>query len=980
MTGEAWGKLGQLSGFPDDAQLRRLLREAWKAWSDPARLSQSPLVNLLPSYYLALHGGDSGTALQAFLEEILERIRPPKITASPRDWRPYRSVFLRYVEGRSPEEARAQMYISSAEFYRSLQRAWAAMGRVWKEIVYQPEVPPCLESIPRPKNFIGRKEELAYFRRRLEEEHFVAICGMAGVGKSALAAELVHRDWVAPTLWMRFRPELNTNLETVLEGLAREMARLGQKEYWHFLQVDRKKDVPCSPDTYLHYLIYLLETGGYTVCLDDFHLAEHVPEIVALARALWESARQGRLWLVVTSRTPPTFAPGAVFPPLSGLGQDEAREFLVAEGLVDLPEEVFARVYEKTAGTPIFLQFFAAWARAFPCSERGLFVERMEREGEVDEYLMREVLGMVGADAVRILEPVAVLWGPIGADDERLHFLTEGEVKDPREIMARLLRFHLMLPLADGRLALHPLVQEYLTRRLRSQPGRWTKVHRQLAKYYQERREWSEAVYHWREAGEWETCRQVLTEHLPEVLDAGYGQMAADTFTRLLENSQDMRQRFALLAGREQVFDRLGEREKQQTDLETMYGLATLLKDNSLLSVVYSRRARYDGFTGEYRRAVQAARKGLNAARQSGNRQAEMENLIELGKNLRRLGKYRAAMLWGKQALSLAREIGDLQGEATVLNLLGGIYWDREKHTVAEKYWEQALAIERVLGHREHQATLLGNLGAVEYSQKDYLKARERCEQALTIQQAIGDRRGEAATWNNLGLVYCDIGEYGIALEHFERSLAIHRSIGSRWGEAFSLSNLGLVYCEMQEYATALKYFEQSIAIRQDIGDQAGVSHVLVYRGMALEGLGMWEEAAASYLASLSIRQNLGCRSSVIDNLSGLGRIALQRGDLNRAREIAEDILFRIASFGTPGIEFPLKAYLTCAHIWRACGEEENARRALEEGYLLLMKLARRMDETLRRSFLKVPTHRELLREWERLQTAASGSPLPPES
>jgi len=73
-----------------------------------------------------------------------------------------------------------------------------------------PPPPPMLP--PEQIGFVGRKAELDYFTERLETNGLAVICGMAGVGKSALAAVLAREASATDKVfWHSFHPEEGFN-------------------------------------------------------------------------------------------------------------------------------------------------------------------------------------------------------------------------------------------------------------------------------------------------------------------------------------------------------------------------------------------------------------------------------------------------------------------------------------------------------------------------------------------------------------------------------------------------------------------------------------------------------------------------------------------------------------------------------------------------------------------------------------------------
>ena len=235
------------------------------------------------------------------------------------------------------------------------------------------------------------------------------------------------------------------------------------------------------------------------------------------------------------------------------------------------------------------------------------------------------------------------------------------------------------------------------------------------------------------------------------------------------------------------------------------------------------------------------------------------------------------------------------------------------------------------------------------------------------IKRAIGDQQGQASTLNNLGTVWYALGNYVAARERLERSLSLKRAVGDQQGEASTLNNLGVICYEEAKYTAAQAYYEQALGITRAIGDKRETGFALTCLGMVLERLGDLDEAGTTYCEALFIRREIGQAALAIEDIAGLGRVALARGRWQEAQQYAEECLGHITAHGVAGIEYVFEVYLTCVRVLEACGEHERARGVLAEAYALLMERADKIeDETLRGSFLKnVPVHREVVQKWE---------------
>lgn len=386
-----------------------------------------------------------------------------------------------------------------------------------------------------------------------------------------------------------------------------------------------------------------------------------------------------------------------------------------------------------------------------------------------------------------------------------------------------------------------------------------------------------------------------------------------------LTPTQDLVAQCELLLAREEVYDRLGEREAQAQDLATLKDLGELLDDNTWRARVALRQAKYTEATGDYAAAIAAAQEVV-ALEQQGERtiegylawgdalnsqgayeaarvqfeealarsapwpKAKANSLHRLGMICRHQSDYGAAQAYYEQSLQIHRQIQNLTGEAGVLNSLGGLYGDQGDHVRARESYEQYLAVCRQMGYRRGEGSALNNLGAVSGDQGDYTGAKGYFEQALRIRREVGDRYGEGYTLNNLGLIDRGLGDYAGARSYLRDSLSIYEQIGDRRGEALALSNLGLVSWTLGAHGEALEHLQRSLALFQEMGDRRSA-------GMLLVGLGL----VALHLDDAQTAQDYGQQALEIGQqiespyLEGYGQITLGHAlwGLNRPQEAA---------------------------------------------------------------------------------------------
>ena len=227
-----------------------------------------------------------------------------------------------------------------------------------------------------------------------------------------------------------------------------------------------------------------------------------------------------------------------------------------------------------------------------------------------------------------------------------------------------------------------------------------------------------------------------------------------------------------------------------------------------------------------------------------------------LGVVYRSLGRMERAREYHEQALDIYEKEGERVEESWALNLLGRVYSDTGNKEQARRYYEQALSICEEEGDRLGEEVALNNLGRVYRALGQKEQEQEYYERALGICKEMGNRQGEAATLNNLGRVLDDLGQREQAQAYFEQALNIFREMGNPGGEAWALNNLGKTYETLGQNEQARKYLEQALSIRREV-DRRGEGRTLNNLGTLYASMGQIERAQECYKEALSVNKEV---------------------------------------------------------------------------------------------------------------------------
>jgi tetratricopeptide (TPR) repeat protein len=303
---------------------------------------------------------------------------------------------------------------------------------------------------------------------------------------------------------------------------------------------------------------------------------------------------------------------------------------------------------------------------------------------------------------------------------------------------------------------------------------------------------------------------------------------------------------------------------------------------------------------GQCERAIDFYQQHLTIAREIGNRQSEGFALGNLGVAYDSLGQYERAIDFYQQHLTIAREIGDRQGEGAALGRLGNTYDSLGQYERAIDFHQQSLTIAREIGDRQSEGIALGGLGNTYNSLGQYERAIDFHQQYLTIAREMGSRQSEGIALGDLGSVYKNLGQYERAKDFYQQYLTIAREMGYRQGEGTALGNLGTAYKNLGQYERAIDFYQQRLMIAREIGDRRGESTALVNIGATQLKLEQYPECLTNNQAALELFREIGLRAGEAAALKNLAEVHHALGAIEVARQYCQQALALATELGIP--------------------------------------------------------------------------------
>ena len=241
---------------------------------------------------------------------------------------------------------------------------------------------------------------------------------------------------------------------------------------------------------------------------------------------------------------------------------------------------------------------------------------------------------------------------------------------------------------------------------------------------------------------------------------------------------------------------------------------------------------------------------------------------------------------------------------ADALQLAEALFWfwrtqsyEREGHA----WLERALAAPGVAEPTPARGAALRAFARLSLVLGDLVGALDSFEEASAIFRALGDMAGLATTmaWRALAL---DELRPGAGLEDAEAALATWAFADDPWFRADLLHSAGHAALKTARLTDAERYFGESAALLRAGDDDWTLSLLLMDLALVASARRDYGVARALHEESWSRMRAAGVGGHYFRNNGvGLGRITIWTGDLERAREVFEDVVRHACRAGLPG-------------------------------------------------------------------------------
>lgn len=222
--------------------------------------------------------------------------------------------------------------------------------------------------------------------------------------------------------------------------------------------------------------------------------------------------------------------------------------------------------------------------------------------------------------------------------------------------------------------------------------------------------------------------------------------------------------------------------------------------------------------TGRFQAALDQYEAVLTAYRELADRHREARTLHSIGDIERGLGQFDRAVERYQAALAIYRERGDALAQARALHSIADAYRLGDRQAAANDLYQQVLPTYRALEDPVGEARVRHAIADLHRQRSHYDQASAECQQALDAFRRLGDRLGEADAECTLGEIHQAGGRHASALRHFRLARVAYRELGDRYGQARTLHHTGGVLIAAGHATAGVTVLRRALAMHEATG------------------------------------------------------------------------------------------------------------------------------------------------------------------
>jgi tetratricopeptide (TPR) repeat protein len=310
--------------------------------------------------------------------------------------------------------------------------------------------------------------------------------------------------------------------------------------------------------------------------------------------------------------------------------------------------------------------------------------------------------------------------------------------------------------------------------------------------------------------------------------------------------------------------------------------------------------------------------------------------IIEHARIFELAGRYSTSIQYLEDALELFSINGDNKGVAKALNNLGLLYFEIDSTKRAIDCHLKSKEIREQIGDLKGIAASLHNLGTIANHQGSTEEAIALTQESLDIERKIGNIEGIGISLLTLArMVMTKYADLGKGEKLFLESKELIEQTQNL--DAMIVINSGLAAIESTRGNPTKSeiFLRRSLELARRLGSKSREADILDSFGDNAYVRGDLFEAESMYNQSIAIFKEIGIVNT--SGIAGLGQIALQKGELDKAEQFYLEALVQDKESGwRRGEQFWLR---NLGNVARKKGNQERAKQLWSESMAIAIEI-----------------------------------------
>jgi predicted ATPase/DNA-binding MarR family transcriptional regulator len=284
---------------------------------------------------------------------------------------------------------------------------------------------------------------------------------------------------------------------------------------------------------------------------------------------------------------------------------------------------------------------------------------------------------------------------------------------------------------------------------------------------------------------------------------------------------------------------------------------------------------------------------------------------------------------WYNKAITICEEAidslpDDCMEKCDLLSSIGSALWHKGNFEKAYEYYQLGFEVAERIEDERAKAVAYNDLAKVFNFRNEHSKAIEYCKRALEIWKKLGNRRFAGMVNNNLGCCYVENGKIKEAIDCFGESMQYFKEIGDELTIATINYNLGNLYHEIEDFEGAIAVINECIRTHTKVARLDSLAGCWYRLGMIYIDMEEIDKAVMYLEKSLEVCKKINVKQRITpSNYQGLAICEIERGNLSKALEYCEQALEASRNLGT--IDVDASIFIEYGRIYTKMGAWESA-------------------------------------------------------